>query len=122
MYLCREYFKAKVGTSWIHGPLGYIIIIVNTIMNIVIMIIVIMILIIMTIPIDGGDISRCPQVRNSSCNGSGGDRSRSSSRSSVAIAEAWAVVPDPKGPSTHYLRTWGPSWVPKTINQDYLDP
>ena len=25
-----------------------------------------------------------------------------------------------KGPSTHYLRTLGPSWVPKTINMDYL--
>ena len=28
----------------------------------------------------------------------------------------------PKGPSTHYLRTLGPLWVPKTINKDYLDP
>ena len=28
----------------------------------------------------------------------------------------------PKGPSSHYLRTLGPSWVPKTINKDYLDP
>ena len=25
-----------------------------------------------------------------------------------------------KGPSTHYLRTLGPVWVPKTLNKDYL--
>ena len=25
----------------------------------------------------------------------------------------------PKGPSSPYLRTLGPLWVPKTINKDY---
>ena len=31
-------------------------------------------------------------------------------------------ISSPKGPSTHYVRTLGPFWVPKTINKDYLDP
>ena len=32
------------------------------------------------------------------------------------------LMPNPKGPSTPYLRTLGPLWVPKTINKDCLDP
>ena len=27
-----------------------------------------------------------------------------------------------KGPSTHYVRTLEPVWVPKAIKKDYLDP
>ena len=37
------------------------------------------------------------------------------------IASFFWFMGDPKGPSTHYLRTLGPSWVPKTVNMDYLD-
>ena len=32
------------------------------------------------------------------------------------------ILLDPRGPSTHALRTLGPLWVPNTINKDYVDP
>ena len=47
------------------------------------------------------------------------------SRANVARAirePVFLALSIPKGPSTHYLRTLGPLWVPKTINKDYLDP
>ena len=28
----------------------------------------------------------------------------------------------PKGPSSHHVRALGHLWVPKTINEDYMDP